>query len=87
MANGEGDAKVKRPKKVTFVMSVDGDIKIGQHETNAYSVESAFDEFKAANGGAENVSLVGAIPGHHSFMKDHIRKPTYAELEAMVQSK
>lgn len=78
------DKEGKRAKKVTFVYSNDGKILLGQHATNACSISTAFDEFRAGKQDMADAMLVGAIPGHHEFMKDHIRKPTYDELQAML---
>ena len=73
--------KEKRARKVTFVCIQDGEVKLVRHETNACSINEAWREAAPAD---SDTKLVGAVPGHVDFMKNHIRKPTYKEMESML---
>ena len=79
--------KPKRSRKITFVYIQNGEVKLGQHLTNACSISTAWNEavprIPVADG-EDTIKLVGAVPGHVNFMKDHIRKPTYKEMESML---
>lgn len=92
--NGKNDGtakKSKRARKITFVFIKSGEVKLKQCSTNACSVEEAWREVSVkipvAVGGGDVIKLVGAVPGHVDFMKEHIRKPTYKEMEAMLAGK
>lgn len=88
-ANGTSSTtkKSKRARKITFIYIQNGDVKLFNHATSACSVAEAWNETAGripVSGEGSSPKLVGAVPGHVDFMKDHIRKPTYKEMEKML---
>jgi hypothetical protein len=80
VAAGKKEPKGPKQRVVTFVTSTIEDetcvVKLVKHRTVACTLNDAWEELNMP----DNVSMDGAIQGHHEFMDNMLRKPTYDEL-------